>query len=493
MPKKNKIRVRFAPSPTGFLHIGSLRMVLLNYLFARKEKGVFILRIEDTDQERFVEGAIESLLKTLNLFGIKFDEGPFFQSQRLDIYKKYADQLLKEKKAYYCFCTEKRLGEMREEQIAKKQAPMYDKHCRYLDQQIIDENLKNNTPYTIRMMVPEGETIKFKDLLHGEIEFKSDLIDDQVLIKSDGFPTYHFASTVDDHLMEISHVIRGEEWLPSAPKHILLYKYFNWEPPVFVHPSLMLSKDGGKLSKRKGDVAVEDFIEKGYLPEALINFIGLIILSVKDGEKEILSLKELIEMFDWDKVHRNPAIFNTDKLDWINGQYIKQMPIKELTELCLPYLPKDSNLDKKTIEKIIKLEQERMTKLSDIGESSAFFFEESEYNSNMLTWPPALQGQKPGGKDAPKQKTLDSLNKAYTILCDVKDDDFEAEKLKQILLPEAEKFINSDGKIDRGQLLWPLRAALSGKEKSPGPFEIAEILGKSETLKRIQKAIELLK
>ena len=482
MPKKNKIRVRFAPSPTGFLHIGSLRMILLDYLFAKKEKGDFILRIEDTDQERFIEGAIESLLKTLNLFGFKFDEGPYYQSERLEIYKKYADQLLKEKKAYYCFCTEKRLGEMREEQVAKKQAPMYDKHCRNLDQEIINENLKNNTPYTIRMIVPKGETIKFKDLLHDEVEFKSDLIDDQVLIKSDGFPTYHFASTIDDHLMEISHVIRGEEWLPSAPKHILLYRYLGWEPPIFVHPSLMLSKDGGKLSKRKGDVAVEDFIEKGYLPEALINFIGLIILSVKDGEKEILSLDELIEIFDWDKVHRNPAIFDTDKLDWINGQYIKQMPIKELTELCLPYLPKDSNLDKKTIEKIVKLEQERMTKLSDIGESSAFFFEELEYNSNILTW-----------KNAPKQKTSESLDKVYSILCDVKDVDFETEKLKQVLLPEAEKFINSDGKIDRGQLLWPLRAALSGREKSPGPFEIAEILGKSETLKRIKKATDKLK
>ncbi|MCX6729935.1 MAG: glutamate--tRNA ligase, partial [Candidatus Portnoybacteria bacterium] len=396
--------------------------------------------------------------------------------------KKYAEQLLKDKKAYYCFCTEKRLGEMREEQVAKKQAPMYDKHCRNLDQKTIDENLKNNTPYTIRMIIPEGETIKFKDLLHGEIEFKTDLIDDQVLIKSDGFPTYHFAVVVDDHLMEISHVMRGEEWISSTPKHLLLYRYLGWEPPIFVHLSLMLSKDGGKLSKRKGDVAVESFLEKGYLPEALINFIGLIILSVKDGGNEILSLKELIEMFDWNKVHKTPAILDIDKLDWINGQYIRKMEIKELTKLCLPYLPKDSNLDKNTIEKIIKLEQERMTKLSDIGESSAFFFKESEYNSSILTW-----------KDAPKQKTLESLNKACSILCDVKDGDFETEKLKQILLPEAEKFINSDGKIDRGQLLWPLRAALSGQEKSPGPFEIAEILGKSETLKRVQKAIDKLK
>ena len=482
MPEKNKIRVRFAPSPTGFLHIGSLRTILLNYLFVKKEKGDFILRIEDTDQERFVEGAIESLIKTLDTFKIKFDEGPYYQSQRLDIYNKHIEQLLKDKKAYYCFCTEERLEKMREEQIAKKQAPMYDKHCKNLDQKTIDENLKNKVPYTIRMVVPEGETIKFNDLLHGEIEFKTDLIDDQVLIKSDGFPTYHLASVIDDHLMNITHVMRGEEWISSTPKHLLLYKYLSWKPPIFAHLSLMLSKDGGKLSKRKGDVAVESFLEKGYLPEALINFIGLMILSVKDGENEILGPNDLIEMFDWNKVHKNPAILDTDKLDWINGQYIRKMGIKELTELCLPYLPKNLNLDKKIIEKIIKLEQERMTKLSDIGESADFFFKEQAYEPEILSW-----------KNAKKKETLESLNKSYSILCDVKDGDFEAEKLKQILLPEAEKFTNSEGKIDRGQLLWPLRVALSGKEKSPGPFEIIEILGKSETLKRIKKAIDLIK
>jgi len=482
MPKKDKIRVRFAPSPTGYLHIGSLYMVLLNYLFAKKEKGDFILRIEDTDQERFVEGATESLLKTLETFKIKFDEGPFYQSKRLDIYKKHISQLLKDKKAYYCFCTEKRLEKMREEQIAKKQAPMYDKHCRNLDQKTIDEKLKNKEPHTIRLIVPEGETIKFKDLLHGEIEFNSDLIDDQILIKSDGFPTYHFAVVVDDHLMNVSHVVRGEEWLSSTPKHVLLYKYFNWEPPTFIHIPLILSKDGGKLSKRKGDVAVEDFLEKGYLPEALLNFIGLLILSVPDKANEILSLDELIKMFDWNKVHKNPAIFDTDKLDWINGQYIRQTPAKELLKLCLKYLPEKSDYNNRDLEKIIKLEQERLVKLSDIGESTGFFFREMEYNSDILIW-----------KGASANETKKSLDKSYSILCDVKDDDFEAEKLKQTLLPEAEKFINSEGKIDRGKLLWPLRSALSGKEKSPGPFEIAEILGKEKSLKRIKKAIDLLK
>ena len=370
MPEKNKIRVRFAPSPTGFLHIGSLRMIMLDYLFVRKEKGIFILRIEDTDQERFVKGATESLLKTLKTLNIDFDEGPYYQSKRLEIYKKYTDQLIKDGKAYFCFCTEERLEKMREEQISRKQAPMYDQHCRNLDQKTIDENLKNKIPYTIRLKVPAGETIKFNDLLHGEIQFNSDLVDDQILMKSDGFPTYHLASTIDDHLMEISHVIRGEEWLSSTPKHILIYQYLGWEPPIFIHPSLMLSKDGGKLSKRKGDVAVEDFLENGYLPEALINFIGLIILSVPDKSNEILDIKELIKMFDWDKVHKNPAILDTDKLDWINGQYIRKMPAKELLKLCLPYFPKKIDLNEKDLEKIIVLEKERMTKLSEIGETT---------------------------------------------------------------------------------------------------------------------------
>lgn len=469
MTKSSKIRVRFAPSPTGFLHIGSLRMILLNYLFAKKEKGIFILRIEDTDQERFVKGAVESLLKTLKILKIDFDEGPYYQSKRLKIYQKYADQLVKEGKAYYCYCTEERLEKMRQEQIAQKQAPMYDQHCRNI-------TAPQKGLHTIRLKVPKGETIKFKDLLHGKIEFNSDLIDDQILIKSDGFPTYHFASTIDDHLMEISHVIRGEEWLPSTPKHILLYRYFNWEPPVFIHPSLIMGKDGGKLSKRKGDVAVEDFLQKGYLPEALINFIGLLILSVPDGANEILNIKELIAIFDWNKVHRNPAVLNIEKLDWINSQYIRKMPIKKLLELCLSYFPKNS--DKRTLEKIIKLEQERMNKLSDIGEASGFFFKDLKYDPNLLKW-----------KDMSMADIKSSLNNTYSILCDVKDKGFRADKLKTILMLAAEEFGNGD----KGKMLWPLRVALSGRDKSPGPFEIAEILGKKKTLERIKKAIELLK
>ncbi|MBU4284663.1 glutamate--tRNA ligase [Patescibacteria group bacterium] len=478
MLKNSKIRVRFAPSPTGFLHIGSLRMIMLNYLFAKKEKGIFILRIEDTDQERFVKGAVESLLKTLKILKIDFDEGPYYQSKRLKIYKKYADQLIKEGKAYYCFCTEERLEKMRQEQIAKKQAPMYDKHCRNLDPKIIAEKLKNKETYTIRLKIPEGETIKFNDLLHGEIKFDSNLIDDQVLIKSDGFPTYHFASTIDDHLMEVSHVIRGEEWLSSTPKHVLLYKYLNWEPPVFVHPSLMLSKEGGKLSKRKGDVAVEDFLEKGYLPEALLNFIGLLILSVPDNANEVLSLKELIQMFDWNKVHRNPAILNIEKLDWINSRYIRKMLIKDLTKLCLKYLPEKIDYKQKDLEKIIALEKERITKLSEIGEATEFFFKDLKYDQNLLKW-----------KDADKTETKTSLDESYSILRDVKEKDFQADKLKAVLMPVAEEFGNND----RGKLLWPLRVALSGRDKSPGPFEIAEILGKKKTLERIKKAIELIK
>lgn len=469
--------VRFAPSPTGFLHIGNLRTIMLNYLFVKKEKGVFILRVEDTDQERFVQGATESLIKTLKTLDIKFDEGPYFQSKRLDIYKKYIDQLLKEEKVYYCFCTEERLEKMRQKQIANKQAPMYDKYCRNLDEKTIAEKLKNKEPYTIRLKIPEGETIEFNDLLRGKIKFNSNLIDDQVLIKSDGFPTYHLASTIDDHLMEISHVIRGEEWLSSTPKHILLYRYLGWEPPVFIHPSLMLSKDGGKLSKRKGDVAVEDFLERGYLPKALLNFIGLLILSVPDKANEILDLNDMIKMFDWNRVHRSPAIFNTEKLDWINSQYIRKMPIKKLTKLCLEYFPKKINYKKSDLEKIVKLEQERISNLSEIGKATEFFFNEPEYNANILIW-----------KNAEREETKKSLDKSYLILCDIKEKSFKALELQQILMKNAEEF----GSGDKGKLLWPLRVALSGREKSPGPFDMADILGKEETLKRIKNAQKII-
>lgn len=477
MPENNKIRVRFAPSPTGFLHIGSLRTIMFNYLFAKKENGVFILRIEDTDKQRFIKGATESLLKTMKILGLKFDEGPYYQSKRLKIYKKYANQLIKEKRAYYCFCSEKRLEKMRNEQIAKKQPPMYDRYCFGLGPKTIKQKLKNKEPHTIRLFVPKGEKIKFNDLLHGDIEFDTNLVDDQVLIKSDGFPTYHLASTIDDHLMKITHVIRGEEWISSAPKHILLYRYFDWQPPIFAHLSLMLSKDGGKLSKRKGDVAVENFLEKGYLPEALINFIGLIILSVKDGENEILSLNELIEMFDWKKVHKNPAILDIEKLDWINSNHIGKMPIKKLTKICLNYLPKKTNYPKDKLEKIIGLEQKRIKKLSEVGESVEFFFKEPKYNSNLLKW-----------KEMDKEEIVKSLEQSYSILCDVKEQDFKALKLQQILMKNAEQF----GSGDRGKLLWPLRVALSGRDKSPGPFEIADILGKKEVLKRIKNAQKII-
>lgn len=493
MPKKKKIRVRFAPSPTGYLHVGSLRTIMIDYLFARRFKGDFLLRIEDTDQERKVEGAVEALINTLKTLGIEYDEGPFLedgkivekgkfgpytQSARLDLYKKHAEQLIKEKKAYYCFCSEQRLEEMRKSQEARKMPPMYDRHCLDLTPEEIEEKLKNNEPHVIRLMVPRGETIKFEDLLHGDIEIKGNIVDDQILMKSDGFPTYHLASVVDDHFMEISHVIRGDEWISSAPKHVLLYKAFGWEPPVFVHHSLLLNKEGGKLSKRHGDVAVEDFLKKGYLVEALLNFVGLLIFSVADGADEILSLKQMVKMFDWQKVHKTPAVFNTEKLDWLNGHYIRNLKASELIKRCEPYFVQAGyKLKPAEIKRLTLISKERMKKLSDIVELNKFLLEETlHYDSTLLVW-----------RDAPKEKIKENLNKLFLFL---KALDKKEYKVK--ILEEKIRGFVSQNNLNNGEVLWPMRVALTGLDKSPGPFEVGEVLGKEKVLARLKEAIDKL-
>lgn len=494
MKKEQKIRVRFPPSPTGFLHIGSLRTVLLNYLFAKKEKGTFLLRIEDTDRERYVEGAVESLIRTLNGLDIQYDEGPYLdkngkivqkgkygpyiQSERLDIYKKYAEQLIKEKKAYYCFCKEDRLEKMREQQAATKQPPMYDRECLGLKPEEAETKLKKNEEHVIRLLVPRDETIIFNDLLHGKVEFKGNIVDDQVLLKSDGFPTYHLAHVVDDHLMKITHVIRGEEWLSSAPKHILLYKYFGWEPPVYAHHSLLLNKEGGKLSKRRGDVAVEDFLKKGYLPQALLNFVGLLIMSVPDKANEILNVKELIKMFDWEKVHKTPAVFNTEKLDWVNSQYIKNLKAKKLVDLCKLYFEQAKiKIDNQQLEKIVEIAKDRMKKLSDIIELSGFLLAKTlKYEPKLLIW-----------KKSDKSATKKNLEGLLAILEGIDEKEFRIKNLEAKIMD----FISSN-KLTNGEVLWPMRVALTGLDKSPGPFEVAEALGKEKSSERVRKAIERL-
>ncbi len=491
----NKIRTRFAPSPTGFLHVGGLRSALYNYLFARKNGGEFILRIEDTDQKRYVEGALESLIKSLNWAGLAYDEGiylegektlqkgdfgPYTQSKRLDIYRKYAEQLISEGKAYYCFCTPERLEKMRSNQTAQKQAPMYDKYClENLSPDEINKKLSEKCPATIRLKVERGKDIIFNDLIRGKVSFKSDLIDDQILIKSDGYPTYHLASVVDDHLMEITHVIRGEEWLSSTPKHILLYAAFGWTPPEFAHLPLLLSPDRKKLSKRDGDVSVEDYINKGYLKEAIMNFVALLGWNPGKGEtQEIFTPDELVQKFDLANVNKAGAVFDIQKLDWINSQYIKKLSIDELYNSSKKYFSEkdfyinasDEKKSKEYLKKVLTIEQERLMNLSGVGEGHKFFFQEPVYEKELLRWKKMNDGE-----------LKNYLEKAKNILENISNTDWTRENLEKILLEAAGE--------KRGEFLWPLRAALTGEKKSPPPGEVAWVLGKEGTLKRLEKAL----
>ncbi|MDD3191101.1 MAG: glutamate--tRNA ligase [Candidatus Pacebacteria bacterium] len=505
IPKK--VRTRFAPSPTGFVHIGSVRTALYSYLFARKNKGDFLLRIEDTDRTRLVEGSVEYLVKTFDILGLNADEGvilqndgkvaqkgnfgPYIQSERLEIYQSYIKELLDKDYAYYCFCSQERLQQVREERQLQKLPPMYDGHCRNLSKTEIEKNLAEKIPFVIRMKIPKEGFTEFEDLVYGNIKIKNELIDDQVLMKSDGFPTYHFANVVDDHLMQISHIIRGEEWLPSTPKHILLYKYFNWETPQFAHLPLLLNPDKSKLSKRQGDVATGSFLDKGYLPEAILNFILLLGWNPKT-EEEIFSIEEMIERFDLSGINKYGAVFNTEKLDWINGMYIRKMDLAKLTELCAPYLEKAGLIEKKAdgrlenkltkeiinfekLKQIISLEQERMKKLSDIEESVRFMFVEiPEYEKELLAW------KKMTAEEA--QKNLEVI---YVELEKIDEKDFAPEKLLNLI-----NRLKEETGLSTGELLWPMRVSLSGLKNSPGPFEIATVLGKEKTLKRVKNAIE---
>jgi glutamyl-tRNA synthetase len=482
-----KVKVRFPPSPTGFLHVGGLRTALFNFLFARKNNGIFALRIEDTDQARLVPGALENIVQSLHDFNIAADEGlywnngvkekgdfgPYEQSKRLDLYKKYSQELIDKKQAYYCFCAPERLEELRKNQEAAKHAPKYDKHCLKLSKEEVEKKIASGERHVIRLNVPADQTIRFTDMVHGEIKISTNDVDDQVLLKSDGFPTYHLANVVDDHLMQITHVIRGEEWIPSTPKHILLYSAFAWESPQFAHLPLLLSKEKKKLSKRDGDVAVKDFLEKGYLPEALLNFVAFLGWNPKT-EQEIFTLDELIKEFSFEKVNKSGAVFDLEKLDWINGLYIRRMDLDELFVRIKSYLPQAEGQPKEFILKILKLEQERLKKLSEIGERVKYFFEEPQYDPQLLVW-----------KKSDKTAIKASFEKLYEFLQSNEPTEVEIKKWIEI------------EKLKTGEVLWPLRVALTGMEASPGPFEIMDTFmalpdGKDVILKRVQKALSTL-
>ncbi|MFC1651811.1 glutamate--tRNA ligase [Patescibacteria group bacterium] len=489
-----KIKVRFAPSPTGFLHVGGLRTALYNYLFAKKNNGIFVFRIEDTDRNRFIKGATEQIIQTMHWAGIDYDEGPekggknapYLQSERSEIYKKFAEELVKADKAYYCFCDPVRLTTIRQEQIREKKPPKYDRHCLSLKKEEVEE-LKKKKPYVIRLKVPDNQKIKFTDLIRGDVEINSDDLDDQILQKSDGYPTYHLANTVDDHLMGITHVIRGEEWIPSTPKHILLYKAFKWDIPEFAHLPLLLNKDKSKLSKRDLCVSVEDYMEQGYLPEAMLNFVALLGWNTKD-ENEIYSLDELIKQFDLERVHKGGAVFDLEKLNWINGKYIRQMKLEDLTHECKPYLENylkkiENKIDKSLVndqyfKEVVNLFQDRLEKIADITELVDYFFlKEINYDKKLLIF-----------KKSDLEKTKLGLEKTLERLGKVDLQNWETENLNVIL-----EAVVKGNDLKPGDVFWPIRAALSGREASPSPPELLEVFGKERSLERIKEAIDKLK
>lgn len=483
------IRVRFAPSPTGYLHIGGLRTALYNYLFARANSGKFILRIEDTDRTRLVEDAIENLIKSLKWAGIDYDEGvfiedgkivekgefgPYIQSNRLDIYKKYVDILIEKGYAYYCFCSKERLENLREEQRIKGQVPKYDGLCRTIPIEEAKKRIEAGEEYVIRLKLPHDRNISFNDLVRGKVTINTDEIDDQVLMKSDGFPTYHLAVVVDDHLMGITHIVRGEEWLSSTPKHVYLYEAFGWDVPEFVHLPTVLNKDKKKLSKRQGDVSVEDFRNRGYLPEGIVNYLALVGWSPEDN-KEILNMDELIERFSFERVGKSGGIFDTDKLNWVNSHYVKEYSLEKLAELSIPFVEKSGLITKEKIEKnwdwylvLIDTVKESINKLEDIPEEIKFLFGEVEIT------------EEDAREELQKEHVKDLLESFINVVNSHNEITLEISKT---LMKEVQKQSGVKGK----NLYMPIRAAISGNVHGPEMSNVIYLLGKEKLLNRVEK------
>ena len=476
------VRVRFAPSPTGYLHVGGLRTALYNYLVAKRSGGTFILRIEDTDQSRKVEGATENLIEALKWAGVEFDEGPgkdgnhgpYIQSQRLSLYHNHVRTLLGHDKAYYCFCTTERLDQLRKQQSESGVDPKYDRFCRNIPYEQAQKRIALNEPHVVRMKVPLGGEMTFDDTIRGKVTISYTVMDDQVILKSDGFPTYHLAVVVDDHLMEISHVIRGEEWLPSTPKHILLYQYFGWDVPMFAHLPLLLNPDKSKLSKRQGDVAVEDYRAKGYLKEALINFVAFLGWNPGD-EREIFSIQDLIKEFSLERVGKAGAVFNIDKLNWMNQQHMKLKSNNELLPLVKPLMAGKgwNSFPDEYIKNVIGLMKERVVVLNDFVNSTSYFFEDpSSYD----------EAAKAKNWNADSSNYLKKLSVRLQVLIQ-----FDSASIENALRTTATEF-----NIGAGKLIHPLRLALSGISQGPSLFHLAEVLGKETVLRRIDAALERL-
>ncbi len=485
--------VRFAPSPTGYLHIGGLRTALYNYLYAKKHGGKFILRIEDTDRTRLVEDAIENLIEALSWAGIEYDEGvflengsivqkgengPYIQSERLEIYKKYVDELIEKDHAYYCFCTKERLDALREEQKIKGKVPKYDGLCRGISIEEAKKRIEAGEEYVVRLKLPPNKNITFHDAVRGDVTINTDEIDDQVLMKSDGFPTYHMAVIVDDHLMGVTHIVRGEEWLPSTPKHVYTYEAFGWDQPEYVHLPTVLNQSGRKLSKREGDVAVEDFRAKGYLPEGLINYLALVGWTPEDN-REILSMDELIEAFSFERVGKSGGIFDINKLNWVNAHYIKSYPLEKIVELSIPFVVDSGLMTEDEIKEkgewystLIDTVRDSLNRLDEIPSKIEFLFGdlnleedalETVKNENMPTLISALR---------------DELNGVDEI-----DMEFAGGLMKKI-----QKATSIKGK----NLFMPIRGAISGNIHGPEMSNIIYLLGKEKILSRLSEVEKLL-
>lgn len=476
------VRVRFAPSPTGPLHIGGVRTALYNYLFAKHNNGKFILRIEDTDQSRYVEGAVKKLIDSLKWVGLESDEGPenggkygpYFQSERLNIYKENVQKLIDNNQAYHCFCTPERLKALREDQQRQKlPQAKYDKKCLHLSEEEIKQELEKGTPHVVRLNVQPNQIIRFNDHVRGLVEFNTDNIDDQVLIKSDGFPTYHLANVVDDHFMNISHVIRGEEWLSSTPKHVILYNYFGWELPEFAHLPLLLNPDKSKLSKRQGDVAVEDYKEKGFLKEALINFVALLGWNFGD-DKEFYLLEELVEKFSLERVNKSGAVFNIEKLEWLNGQHIRNKSNDELLPLFKEEIDKsefaENDYSDDFLLNIIEAMKERITFIHDLVNNSKYFFTRpSTYDEKII-------------KKRWKDDSEKLLKEFVEVLQSSEGNDKET-------FETSLKLVTERNECGAGRLIHPLRLAVSGVGIGPGVYDLLVILGKEEVIERIKIAL----
>ncbi|MFH1640127.1 MAG: glutamate--tRNA ligase [Chloroflexota bacterium] len=485
----SKVRVRFAPSPTGFPHVGNIRTALFNWLFARHSGGSFIVRIEDTDVARTVPGALEGILDGLRWLNLDWNEGPevggnygpYIQSQRLQYYHEAAERLVAQGNAYYCFCSPERLKEMRAEQSEKRLPPGYDRKCRNLSKDECARLMAEGNKPVIRFKTPLSGESRFHDIIRGELVFDNATIDDFVMLKSDGYPTYHLANVVDDHMMEISHVLRAEEWLSSVPRHKLMYDALGFEMPLMVHLPMILGTDRSKLSKRHGSVSITDYRDQGYLPETMVNFLALLGWSL-DGKTEVISRDELVENFSLERVSRTGAIFDKNKLEWMNGIYIRKLPPEEFFKVSRPFLTtaKDAadslKPDEDYVKKILPLVQERVKLLSELPELTKFFYEsELEYDAGSLI-----------GKKMGKEQTLKALTVSKEKLEQIAS--FDADPLEAVFRPLAQEL-----GLKTGQLFGALRTATTGRVAAPPLFDTMTVLGRDRCLKRINEAIEKLK